>query len=143
MAPNTTFELLNFNPFIPNDVNFFHDNVSPLDTDYISPDDFSGNFKDFTENSFSVLHLNIRSLNKNFKSFAELYKSLSFKFSVICFSETWSNDENLSKNSRFQLEGCSLLYEKRGGEVAIFVHKSLCYTKGNDLCINCEAIVSL
>ena len=54
MAPNTTFESLNFNPFIANDslndnsqdpdVNFFHDNVSPLDTDYISPDDFSGNF---------------------------------------------------------------------------------------------------
>ena len=34
------------------DVNFFRDNVSPLHTDYISPDDFSGNFKDFTENSF-------------------------------------------------------------------------------------------
>ena len=157
MAPNTTFESLNFNPFIANDslndnsqdpdVNFFHDNVSPLDTDYISPDDFSGNFKDFTENSFSVLHLNIRSLNKNFESFAELYKSLSFKFSIICFSETWSNDENLDKNSLFQLEGYSLLHEnrkyRRGGGVAIFVHESLCYTKRNDLCINCEAIESL
>ena len=64
MAPNTTFELLNFNPFIVNDslndtsqdpdVNFFHDNVSLLDPDYISPDNFSGIFKDFTENSFSV-----------------------------------------------------------------------------------------
>ena len=54
---------------------FFHNNVSPLETDYISPDDFSGNFKDFRENPFSVLHLNIiRSLNKNFESFAELYK---------------------------------------------------------------------
>ena len=59
MAPFTAFECLNFNPFIANDslndnsqdpdVNFFHDNVSPLNT-YISPDDFSGNFKDFTEN---------------------------------------------------------------------------------------------
>ena len=67
MAPNTTFESLNFNPFIAidslndnsqdPDVNFFHDNVSPLKTDYISLEDFSGNFKDFTENSFSVLHL--------------------------------------------------------------------------------------
>ena len=94
MAPNTTFESLNFNPFIANDslndnsqdpdVNFFHDNVSPLDTDYISPDDFSGNFKDFTENSFSVLHVK----SYNFGSFAELYKLLSFKFSIICFSET-------------------------------------------------------
>ena len=145
---NTTFESLNFNPFIANeslndnsqdpDVNFFHDNVSPLDTYYIPPDNFSGNFKDFTENSFSVLHLDIRSLNNNFESFAELYKSLSFKFSIICFSETWSNDENLSKNSRFQLEGYSLLHKNRKcsrfGRVAIFVHESPCYTKQNDLC---------
>ena len=32
---------------------------------------------------------------------------------------------------------------RRGGGVAIFVHNSLCYTKRNDLCINCEAIESL
>ena len=123
MAPNTTFESLNINPIIVNDssndnsqdagVNFVHDNVSPLDTDYISPDDFSGNFKDFTENSFSVVHLNIRSLNKNFESFAELYKSLSFKFSITCFSETGSNDENLNKNSIFKLEGYIVCCIKR------------------------------
>ena len=61
MAPNTTFKSLNFNPFIVNDspnhnsqepdVNSFHGNVSPLDTYYILPSDFNGNFKDFTENS--------------------------------------------------------------------------------------------
>ena len=81
------------------------------------------------------------------ESFPELCKLLSFKFSIICFSEKWSNDENLDKNSLFQLAGYSLLHEnrkcRRGGGVAIFVHKSLCYTKRNDLCINCEAIESL
>ena len=86
MAPNTTFESLNFNRFVANDslsdnsqdtdVNFFPDNVAPLDTDHILPDDFSRNFKVFTENSFSFLYLNIRSLNKKFDSFTELYKSL-------------------------------------------------------------------
>ena len=30
--------------------------------------------------------------------------SLSFKFSLICFSETCSNDENLSKNSLLRLQ---------------------------------------
>ena len=110
MAPTTTFESLNFNPFIVNDslndnsqdpdVNFFQDNVSPLDTDYVSPDDFSRNFKDFTENSFSVLHLNIRSLNKNFESFAELVK-LCFKFSMICFSEIFSLMMKISVKTHF------------------------------------------
>ena len=60
MAPNTTFESLNFNPFIFNgslndksqdpDVNFFHDNVSSLDRDYISLSNFNVNFRVFTEN---------------------------------------------------------------------------------------------
>ena len=40
-----------------------------------------------------------------------------------------------------------MLHENRkyciGGRVAIFVHESLCYTKGNDLCINCKAIGNL
>ena len=54
MVPNTTFESFTFNPFIVNDslndnsqdpaVNFFHDSVSPLDTDYISPSDFQCEF---------------------------------------------------------------------------------------------------
>ena len=55
MAPNTTFKSLNFNPFIVNDslndnsqdpgVNFFHNNVSPFDTNYISSTNFKGILK--------------------------------------------------------------------------------------------------
>ena len=60
---------------------------------------------------------------KTLNLFAELYKSLSFKFSIICFSETWSNNENLCKNSLFQLEGYTLLHEnkkyRRGGGVCL------------------------
>ena len=62
MAPNTTFESLNVNPFILNDslndksqdpdVNFFHDNISSLDRDYISLSNFNVNFRVFTENLF-------------------------------------------------------------------------------------------
>ena len=75
MTPNTTFKSLNFSPFIVNnslndnsqdlDVDFFHDNVSPLDTDYISPSFFNRDFKDFVENSSSVLHISIMTLDKN------------------------------------------------------------------------------
>ena len=84
IAPNILFASLDFNPFIANDslnnnsqepdVSFLHDNISPLDTDYISPSEFNENFKNFWENSFSVLHLNIRSLHKNFESFVKLVK---------------------------------------------------------------------
>ena len=45
-------------------LNFFHENVSVLDTEYISPCDVNGNFKDFKENSFSLLDLHLGSINK-------------------------------------------------------------------------------
>ena len=123
MAPNTTFKSLNFNPFIVDDspnnysqdpnVNSFHDSISPLDTN-ILPSDFNGNFEDSRKLHFLFFILNIRSLNENFKSFVE---SLSFKFSIICILETWSNDQKLtqklSKNSLFHVTGDSLLHENR------------------------------
>ena len=69
------------------------------------------------------------------------------KFSIICFLETWSNDENPIKHYFFQVEVYSLLHGNRKhvreGAVAIFVHKSLSYIKQNDLRINYEAIKSL
>ena len=139
MAPNATLETPSFNPFIVNenmndnnqdpDLNFFHESVSSsLDTDYVSPKDFNSKFKDYTQHSFSVLHLNTRSLSKNFGSFKELINLLSFKFSIVCFSETWSKNEKVNENSLYQLEGYNLLHQNRkhrnGGSVAIFVKDS-------------------
>ena len=43
--------------------------------------------------SFTGLHLNIRSMNKNFSriqlSFQEFFKDLKFNFSAICLYGTW------------------------------------------------------
>ena len=99
-------------------LNFFNENVSPKD--------FKIKFKDYTNTSFSVLHLNIRSLSKNFESFEELYL-LSFKFNIVCFSETLSKEEKVNENSLYQqLEGYNLLHQNRkyenGGGAAIFVN---------------------
>ena len=92
-----------------------------------------------SQSYISILGVFIKTLNL-------LSNSLKFQFTIICFSETWSNYKNLSKNSLFQLEGCTLLHEirkyRRGGGVAIFVHESLCYAKRN-LCINCFFIIMI
>ena len=72
---NATLETMSFNPFIVNenmnknnqdpDLNFFHESVSSfLDTDYVSPKDFKGKFKDYLEISFSCLHLNFGRFSK-------------------------------------------------------------------------------
>ena len=85
------------------DVNFYHD-VSMLDTQYLMPDKLKTNFKDFSKNYFTVLHLNIRSIHKTFKAFTEFYLKLNHIFSVICFSEAWASEVNINKNSSFQLK---------------------------------------
>ena len=77
MAPNITFKSLNFNPLIANDslndnsqdpdVNFFHDSVSPLDTDYISLAILVGilkiSRKIHSQSYISVLGVLIKTLN--------------------------------------------------------------------------------
>ena len=140
MTPDTNFESMFFKPFstkecfVDNnhdpDVNFYYD-VSLLDAQYILPNKFKTNFKDFSENSFSALHLNIRSMNKNFEAFSEFCSKLNHLFSVICFSQTWASKENINKNSTFKLKNYNVIHQvtnscKRGG-LCIFIHESICY----------------
>ena len=135
MTPDINSESIFFNPFstkkcfVDNDhdpdVNFHH-HVSMLDTQHLVPDKFKTNSKGFSKNSFSVLHLNIRSINKNF---TEFHSKLNYVFSVICFSETWASDENINKNANFQLNDYNVIHQvrnsRKGRGLCIFIHESL------------------
>ena len=59
-----------------------------LDMVYILPEDFHDSLEKQATSYFSILHLNIRSIKKNFESFKTFLSSLDFTFSIICFSET-------------------------------------------------------
>ena len=156
MTPDINFESMFFNPFstkegfVDNDhdpdVNFYHD-FFMLDTQYLAPDRFKTNFKDFSKNSFSVLHLSIRSINKNFEAFTEFYSKLNRIFSVICFFETKASEENISKSSNFQLKNYNVIHlirnSRKGGGLCIFIHESLSYKLRKDLSNNSAAIESL
>ena len=156
MTPDINFESLSYNPFSiykssinsehDPDINFYQD-ISSLETHYCSPNDFKNNFQSFLKDSFSVLHLNIRIMNKNFEYFKEFYSRIKFKFSIVCFSETWVDDISLSKNSHFQLSRYKVLHQTRknrkGGGVCIFVDENLSFKLREDLSINCDAIQSL
>ena len=90
----------NFNP------SFFSATPKSIFTEHFSPsDDKIGFSKSESPDTFSVLHLNIRSLRKNFEYFKEPYKTLNLKFSIICFSETWADDNKLENDSLIQLHG--------------------------------------
>ena len=93
MALNSVFESQFFNPFSVNeelqnneldpDVNYYLDEISSLDTKYYVPDEIKDQLKRLQLNSFSVLHLHIRSMKKHFEVFQDFIETLNFKFSVI------------------------------------------------------------
>ena len=49
----------------------------------------SQNLNNFDKGSFSMLHLNIRKLQKNFDSLFNLLMTLKSEFKVICITEKW------------------------------------------------------
>ena len=77
MSPNGSFESQSFNPSSINedlknddqdpDVNFYQTQISTLDTSYYIPNEVKENLENFQQKSFSVLHLNICSMSKNFE----------------------------------------------------------------------------
>ena len=79
----------------------------------------------FDPNASSVLHLNIRSMKKNFENFKEFLKNVSVSFSTVCFSETWCESRDESQNSNYILSGYNFFnhYRQycRGGGVCLFV----------------------
>ena len=99
MAPEPCFESLSYKPFsidgnlivnagLDPDVNFFQ-SISSLDTKYFNID-YTKIFvnNNNSSNSFSVLLINIRIMEKNFENFQKFFKTLKFNFSAECLSET-------------------------------------------------------
>ena len=128
------------------DVNFFNKKFQSLDTPYLMPGEFH-NFLDNSSDQFSVLHLNIRSIKKNFENFKLFLNSINFTFSVICLSETWWDDLATIEKSLFELPNYNSTHQARGdrkgGGVSIYIHKSLDFTVKPDLSINNNDIESL
>ena len=156
MPPNSSFESQSFNPFSINedfkdndqdpDVNFYQTQISSLDTSCYIPNEVKEKLENFQQKSFSVLHLNIRSMSKNFESFREFLDSLCFTFSAICLSETWCQSHKTS-NSNLQIPDYVSLQQtwknRRGRGLCIFLLESFSYKVRDDLAVNSSAIECL
>ena len=101
-------------------------------------------FINASQNTFSALTLNIRSMSKNFENFKEMLKDISHEFTVICLLETWCKDEN-TINSNFQLKGYKALHQTRskgtGGGICFYIHNTIQFKKVESLSLlnaNCE-----
>ena len=158
MPPNGNFETQSFNPFSVNEdlkgndqdpnVNFYQTQISSLDTSYYIPNEVKENLENLQQKSF-FLHLNIRSMSKNFESFREFLDSFCFSFSaqfLICLSETWSQHHETS-NSNLQIPGYISLHQtkkiRRGGGLCILLLESLSCKVRDDLAVNSRAIECL
>ena len=64
------------------DENFFNA-FSFKDSQYFTTEEFTRNLNHFDKRSFSMLHLNIRSLQKNFDRLFNLLMTLKFEFKVL------------------------------------------------------------
>ena len=105
------FENLTFNTFDKENI-IFNDSFDPdsnifnthgfTTTTYFTPETLKVMIKENNYISFSVLHFNIRSLNKNFKIPKNLLVAINFCFSVIFITESWCSDDPHTKH-RYQL----------------------------------------
>ena len=68
-------------------------------------------------------------MKKTFQGFKDLYRKISYHFSILCFSE--DQDENLDKKLFFHLKNYNLVYQItndcKGGALGVFFHKSICF----------------
>ena len=110
------------------DKNFFNDKLQEIDSPYFSLESFTAISEKLNRNNFSLLHLNIRSLNKNIDDFREFLASFKGCFSVIVLTESWC-DETAINNSLLNLENYNSVHQtrkgKKGGRICIYIHNSL------------------
>ena len=80
------------------DINFFNEKSEVVNSPDYNVDKFNSSSHSLLKNSFSVLHINIRSMNKNFEKLHEYLSHEKRNFSIIALTETWCNDDKVDKN---------------------------------------------
>ena len=135
---------MKINPFELNDIDIFNndnlcfstnsDNTPKLNKcKYIFGDEFHDNLHQ--NDSFSLLHINARSLSKNIDDIHSLLTTINHKFTAIGVSETWCNSR--TKIEMFNIDGYNLVQtnrvNKKGGGVGIYINNKYDYIIRSDL----------
>ena len=89
---------------------------------------------EFNSDSFTLFHINLRSLKKHFEELSEFLSTLNMSFSVIGISETWLNNSN---DVIFNIPGYKFISNNRrhkhGGGVGLFIKDDLNFKLRSDL----------
>ena len=124
------------------DKNFFNEvNTQNFEYSYLFPDEIES-FLPEKENSETInaIHVNTRSLSKNFNNLLDILRDSNYRFNVLCITETWCTDSTLKNNTNLHLANFDIISQdrntnKRGGRMPIYIHRSLTYKLRNDLCV--------
>ena len=79
------------------DINFFSDKSEALGSPFLSTDEFVSSYQKLLKNLFSILHINMRSLNKVFEKLLECLSLVQIDFSVVALTETWCIDDQAAQ----------------------------------------------
>ena len=111
-------------------------NLGFCTSSYVTESDLIHFFQTNNNVSLNLLHINCRSLNKNFGSVTNLLHRIGSKLSVLGLCETWLNKN--TENS-FHMQGynfaCNSRSSRMGGGVGLYVDNSIQYSLRNDLSI--------
>ena len=110
------------------------DNNSTQST-YYNPNTLSSCLADHTM-LFNVIHINIRSCNKNFDEFIMFLNQTGLQYSVIVLTETWLTEDSSWQEVLGFKSYHSIRRGKAGGGVTILVNDSCRSTKIDQMSIN-------
>ena len=123
---NEDFENILFNPFNSQnilsdenndpDINFFNQKSEAVNLSYYNVDKFNSSSQNLLKNSFSVLHINIRIMNKNVEKVREYLSHVKGNFSIIGLPGTWCSDDKADKNSLWQLPNYTAIHQIRNSD---------------------------
>ena len=77
----------------------------------------------------------------NLDNLLDILRDSNNSFNVLRLTETWCTDSTLKSNTNLYLPNFDIISlerktNKRGGDVLIYIHKSLAYNLRNDLCVS-------
>ena len=80
-------------------INFFNEKSENVNSPYYNADKSHSSSQNLLKNSFSVLHITIRNMKKNFEKLNEYLSHVKGNFTIIALTETWCSDDKVDKNS--------------------------------------------
>jgi hypothetical protein len=129
------------------DMNYYrsYNNSANISCKYYNVDEINKlNSKNNRDKKFTIFHLNIRSMAKNYRMFQNTLAIIDTKFDVIILSETWLKPYNVDI---YKLDGYTHEFitrnNKAGGGLSIYIKDSIQYNILPDLNVNTPDIEML